>query len=161
MSDAAGAVRILAICAGNICRSPTAEAAIREAAAAAGLEVAVDSAGTGNWHAGDPPDPRMRAAAAAAGLEVTGRARQVTLDDFDHFDLIVAMDRANQDHLLKLAPTPEAAAKVRMFMPYAPETGAQEVPDPYYRDASGFVTVVSMVRSAARGLIDELGRSAR
>jgi protein-tyrosine phosphatase len=161
MSDAAGAVRILAVCAGNICRSPTAEAAIREAAAAAGVGVVVDSAGTGNWHAGEPPDPRMRAAAAAAGLEVTGRARQVTLDDFDHFDLILAMDRANQDLLLKLAPTPEAAAKVQLFMTYDPEGDDVDVPDPYYGDAGGFDTVVSMVRSAARGLIDELGRSAR
>lgn len=147
-------VRILLVCLGNICRSPTAAAAVREAAARAGVTVEVDSAGTGDWNIGRPPDPRMVAAARAVGLEIDGRARQVTQEDFDRYDLLLAMDRANLRRLLALAPSEAARRKVRLFRSFehgAPE-GA-EVPDPYYGGKRGFETVVELARASARGLV--------
>jgi protein-tyrosine phosphatase len=151
------APRILTVCAGNICRSPAAEAAIREAAALAGVDVVVDSAGTGAWHAGEAPDSRMREA-GAAGLDVTGRARRIDPSDFDAFDLIVAMDRSNLDHLVRMAPSPQAAKKVELFLSFAPSAGTMEVPDPYYGGPEGFERVVRLVRAAARGLVETIVR---
>ena len=149
---------ILAVCLGNICRSPTAEAAIAEAAEHAGVDVVVDSAGTGAWHVGDPPDPRMRAAAADVGLHLDGRARQLTSDDFDRFDLIVTMDHSNYERVIAQAPSAEAASRVRMFLDFDPAAITDEVPDPYYGGPEGFTDVVGMVRSAARALIASLPR---
>jgi protein-tyrosine phosphatase len=149
-------VRILFVCLGNICRSPTAEAAFREALAAAGLDgqVEVDSAGTGDWHVGDPPDPRMVEAAAEAGLHLDGRARTVTAADFDRFDLVVAMDHANQRNLQGLAPDDAARSKIRLFREFEDDPPSLEVPDPYYGGPKGFSQVVDIVRAAARGLVD-------
>ncbi len=150
-------VRILLVCLGNICRSPTAAAAVREAAVVAGVEVEVDSAGTGNWNLGRPPDPRMVSAARAVGLELDGRARQVTEQDFERYDLILAMDRANLHRLQALAPSEAARRKVRLFRsfePGAPE-GA-EVPDPYNGGRRGFERVVEMARAGAGGLVDAI-----
>jgi protein-tyrosine phosphatase len=147
--------RILAVCLGNICRSPTAEAAIRAAAAAAGVDVVVDSAGIGAWHVGNPPDPRMVAAAEAAGLEIAGTARQVTEDDFRDFDLIVAMDDQNLGALRKMRPA-DATAELALFRSFDPDAGGREVPDPYYGGEDGFREVVEMVRAAARGLVSGL-----
>ena len=149
-------MRILFVCLGNICRSPTAEAAFREAAEAADLDVEVDSAGTGDWHIGEPPDERMRSAAADDGLELAGRARQVSRDDFDYYDLIIAMDRQNQRDLRQLAPDSDQAAKIRLLREFEPGSKDGEVPDPYYGGEDGFHEVVRIVRSAARGLVDEL-----
>ncbi len=150
-------VRVLLVCLGNICRSPTAEAAVREAAAAAGVEVEVDSAGMGDWNLGRPPDPRMVAAARVAGLELQGRARQVTEEDFDRYDLILAMDRANLRGLQALAPSEAARRKVRLFRSF--EAGAPEgaeIPDPYHGGRRGFETVVELARAGARGLVDSI-----
>lgn len=149
--------RVLLVCLGNICRSPTAEAAVREAGAAAGLDLLVDSAGTGAWHVGDPPDRRMTAAAAEDGLVLSGRARQVTVDDFTDFDLVVAMDPSNHADLLRLAPDDPARARLRLFRAYAgtPDAG---VPDPYYGGPDGFREVVRIVREAAAGLVDAIAR---
>lgn len=149
--------RVLVVCLGNICRSPTAEAAVREAAADAGVDVEVDSAGTGAWHVGNPPDRRMTAAAAEDGLELAGQARQVTVDDFREFDLVVAMDGSNHADLLRLAPDDDARARVRLFREYAGEAG-EGVPDPYYGGPDGFREVVAIVRRAARGLVDAVAR---
>lgn len=149
--------RVLLVCLGNICRSPTAEAAVREAAAEAGLDIEIDSAGTGAWHVGNPPDQRMTAAAAEDGLELTGSARQVTVDDFSDYDLIVAMDAANRDDLLRLAADDGARDRVRLFRDYAGEV-AQDVPDPYYGGPDGFREVVAIVRRAARGLVEAIAR---
>ena len=148
--------RILAVCAGNICRSPAAEAAIRESAAAAGLEVSVDSAGTGAWHVGDPPHPQSVAAGARAGLEVTGRARRINSADFARFDVIVVMDRANLRDVLELAPDLESRAKVRLFRTFDPGTDAEEVPDPYGGPDEGYDETITQVRAAAVGLVDSL-----
>jgi protein-tyrosine phosphatase len=149
--------RVLLVCLGNICRSPTAEAAVREAADAAGVALDVDSAGTGAWHVGQPPDRRMTAAAAEDGLLLDGRARQVTAEDFRDFDLVVAMDESNHDDLLRLAPDATARERVRLFRGYAGEPG-MGVPDPYYGGPDGFREVVAIVRRAAAGLVDSVAR---
>lgn len=151
-------MRILLVCLGNICRSPTAEAALREALEEAGLHgrVEVDSAGTGDWHVGRPPDRRMTAAAAAVGLRLAGSARIVQHDDFEKFDLILVMDRANLRDVRALAPSPEAQGKVRLFREFDPDADGLEVPDPYYGGPDGFGRVVASTRAAARGLVRHL-----
>lgn len=149
--------RVLLVCLGNICRSPTAEAAVREAADEAGVDLEIDSAGTGDWHVGNPPDQRMTAAAAEVGLELTGSARQVAVDDFSDYDLIVAMDASNRADLLRLAADDGARDRVRLFRDYAGEAG-QDVPDPYYGGPDGFREVVGIVRRAARGMVQAIAR---
>jgi protein-tyrosine phosphatase len=151
-------VRLLFVCLGNICRSPTAEGVMRRLIADAGLEdtVTVDSAGTGGWHAGSPPDERATAAARARGVVLDGRARQVTAADFDRFDLLVAMDASNRRDLECLAPNAAARRKVvalREFDPLAVEAGELEVPDPYYGGDDGFEHVLDVVERACRGLL--------
>lgn len=149
-------MRILAVCLGNICRSPAAEAALREAADAAGVSVEVDSAGLGGWHVGDPPDPRMVAAGRSAGLPISGTARQVTEDDFRDFDLIVAMDDQNLGALRKMRPS-DATADLSLFRSFDPDADGREVPDPYYGTVQDFDEVIRIVRSAAQGLIAATG----
>jgi protein-tyrosine phosphatase len=149
-------MRILAVCAGNICRSPAAEAAIREAAAEAGIEIVTDSAGTGSWHIGQPPHPESVAAGARVGLEIDGRARKVTVSDFDRFDIILAMDRANLRDLQELAPSREAGARARLFRTYDPHADSDEVPDPWGGPEAGYDDTIRIVRDAARGLVAEL-----
>ena len=144
-------MRVLFVCLGNICRSPTAEAVMRGLVAAAGLEdeIEVESAGTGSWHVGDPPDPRAVSAAAERGVELTGSARQVDEADFEGFDLLVAMDRSNRDALLRLAPDDEARDRVRLL-------GDADVPDPYYGGAEGFADVVEIVERGCAELLAEI-----
>jgi protein-tyrosine phosphatase len=154
-------LRILAVCAGNICRSPAAEAAIREAAAEAGLEIEVDSAGTGSWHVGQPPHPEGIAAGARAGLLIDGRARRVSAVDFDRFDIILAMDQANLRDLFDLAPTREAQARTRLFRTYDPGAESDEVPDPWGGPEAGYDETVRIVRAAAKGLVAEIVESSR
>ena len=148
-------MRVLAVCLGNICRSPAAEAAIAEAGSEAGVDIDVDSAGTGAYHIGDPPDQRMRRAAAEAGLHISGRARQFERVDFDRFDLIVVMDWANLRDVIAQAPNEDAIERVRLFRSFDPDAdpGDLDVPDPYYGGPDGFRQVVEMVRRAAAGLI--------
>ena len=149
--------RILAVCAGNICRSPAAEAAIAVAAAEAGVEVTVDSAGTGAWSVGNPPHPQSVAAGARAGLTIEGRARRINSADFDRFDVIVVMDRANLRDVLAMAPDLEHRAKVRLFRTFDPDTDADEVPDPYGGPDEGYDATISQVKAAAAGLMASLG----
>lgn len=146
-------MRILTVCLGNICRSPTAAAAIREAAAAVGAEVDVHSAGTGAWHSGSPPDPRMVEAAQREGLIVEDVARQVTVEDFENFDLILAMDRSNFEDLQALAPDETTAGKVRMLREFDSWRSSGDVPDPYYGGTEGFINVVRISRDAAEGVV--------
>lgn len=154
-------MRILAVCAGNICRSPAAEAAIREAGAEAGVEVEVDSAGTGSWHLSQPPHAESVAAGERAGLVIQGRARKVSVADFDRFDIIVVMDRANLRDVEALSPSKEALAKVRLFRTYDPDTTTDEVPDPWGGPAAGYDETVRIVRAAAKGLISEISTNIR
>jgi protein-tyrosine phosphatase len=154
-------VRILFVCAGNICRSPTAEGVMRRLVADAGLEGAleIESAGTGGWHAGEPADARATAAAARRGITLAGVARQVTEEDFERFDLVLAMDRANVLELRAVAPGTRALAKVRLLRAFDPASAGGEdldVPDPYYGGARGFDTVLDLVTAACRGLLGEL-----
>jgi protein-tyrosine phosphatase len=155
------AMRILFVCMGNICRSPTAEGVMRSLLREAGLDgaVAIDSAGTGGWHAGEPPDERATAAARRRGIELDGAARQVRPADFRDFDLLIAMDRRNQRELQALAPDDEARAKVRLLREFDPASAGAadvDVPDPYYGGDRGFEDVLDMVEAACRGLLDEL-----
>jgi protein-tyrosine phosphatase len=152
--------RVLTVCLGNICRSPAAEAAIRSAAADAGMSIEVDSAGTGAYHLGEPPHPRSRAAGAEVGLNIAGRARQITLADFDHFDLILAMDHTNLADLIALAPDEEARAKVRLFRSFDAHADAIDVPDPYYGTEDDYRTMIELIVPAARGVVEQL-RSSR
>lgn len=155
-------MRILFVCAGNICRSPTAEAVMRGLVAEAGLdgEIEIESAGTGGWHVGDPPDPRSVAAAAERGVELAGAARQVDEADFEGFDLLVAMDRSNRDALRRLAPDEEARERIRLLREYG-DGVAHDVPDPYYGGADGFDEVVEIVERNCRALLDELAADRR
>jgi low molecular weight protein-tyrosine phosphatase len=154
-------MRILFVCMGNICRSPTAEGVMRSLLRAEGLDgaVAIDSAGTGGWHAGHPPDSRAVAAARERDIVLEGAARQVTAEDFDHFDLLLVMDRENERDLLARAPDAAARAKVRLLREFDPESvaaGDLDVPDPYYGGPHGFDRVLDMVEAACRGLLDEV-----
>jgi protein-tyrosine phosphatase len=154
-------MRILFVCMGNICRSPTAEGVMRVLLRDQGLDgrIELDSAGTGNWHAGDPPDERAVAAARGRGIELDGAARQVTAADFDRFDLIVAMDRDNERALLALAPDDAARAKVRLLREFDPASvaaGELDVPDPYYGGPRGFERVLDIVTAGSRGLLDQV-----
>jgi protein-tyrosine phosphatase len=135
---------------GNICRSPTAEGVMRRLIDDAGLDIEVDSAGTGGWHAGEPPDERATLAARRRGVTLSGAARQVRPSDFRQFDMLIAMDRGNLRELLAIAPDEEAAAKVRLLV------AESDVPDPYYGGDRGFETVLDMVEAACRELLDEL-----
>jgi protein-tyrosine phosphatase len=153
-------MRILVVCAGNICRSPAAEAAIQESATEAGIEVETDSAGTGSWHIGQPPHPDVVAAGVRAGLVIEGRARKVTPSDFERFDMVLAMDRANLRDLHELAPSREARARARLFRTYDPAATSDEVPDPWGGPEAGYDETVRIVRGAARGLVAEIRGSA-
>ena len=150
-------MRILFVCLGNSCRSPTAEAVMRGLVAEAGLdgEVEVESAGTGSWHLGDSPDPRAVAAAAERGVELDGAARQVTEADFERFDLLIAMDRSNRDGLLRLAPDEDARGRVRLLSDFGNGEPA-DVPDPYYGGEEGFAEVLGIVERRCTALLDEI-----
>lgn len=149
-------MRILAVCLGNICRSPAAEAAIAAAADEAGLDLEVDSAGTGSWHVGDPPHPESVAAGARAGLEIRGRARKFNKVDFDRFDMILVMDQSNHNDLVALAPSKEAQAKIRLFRTFDPDTDQTEVPDPWGGTPADYDETIRIVTAAAKGLVDHL-----
>ena len=147
---------VLAVCAGNICRSPSAEAAIEEAAESRGIAVSVDSAGTGSWNVGGPPATQAIAAGERAGLTIEGRARLVNSLDFDRHDVIVVMDRANLRDVMSMAPSLEARAKVRLFRTYDADSDEDEVPDPYGGPDEGYDETIRIVRAAAYGLVELL-----
>jgi protein-tyrosine phosphatase len=154
-------VRILFVCMGNICRSPTAEGVMRRLLRDEGLEdrIEVESAGTGGWHAGEPPDRRATEAAARRGVTLEGAARQLRVEDFEAFDLLIAMDRENLGGMLAIAPDEAAASRVRLLREFDPESAGApdlDVPDPYYGGDRGFETVLDLVHAACRGLLNEL-----
>ncbi|MQW86647.1 low molecular weight protein-tyrosine-phosphatase [Sinorhizobium saheli] len=153
-------VGILFVCLGNICRSPLAEGIMRELATRAGRAraISIDSAGTGAWHVGDPPDRRSVAVARAHGIDIAAlRGRKIDVADFAAFDLILGMDRANVRDLRALAP--EATAdKVHLFMDYAAGRD-EDVPDPYYEAAGAFEALYQMLEAGCSSLLARLERS--
>jgi protein-tyrosine phosphatase len=163
MNDADPArVRVLMVCLGNICRSPTAEAVFRQHVTAAGLDglIDVDSAGTSDWHQGEPPDPRSMRAAADRLYDLSLlRARQVQARDFEDFDYILAMDRQNLAHLEELCPV-ACQEKLGLFLGYG-NTGWHEVPDPYNAGREGFELVLDLVESACASLLQEIQKRHR
>ena len=151
-------MKVLLVCMGNICRSPTAEAVVRHYLEISGLApiVTVDSAGVTGYHTGEPPDPRAQRAAAQRGFDLSKiRARRVRPDDYHRFDLILAMDRDNLKTLERNCPS-EQRGKLALFTRYARRNRDAEVPDPYYGGPEGFHRVLDMLEDAASGLVQEL-----
>jgi protein-tyrosine phosphatase len=150
-------VRVLFICMGNICRSPLAQGVFEDLVRREGLEeeVFVDSAGTGRWHLGSPPDERAQRSARVRGLDLSAqRARQVTPDDCQSFDYILTMDEENYRAVSALCR--ESGAKVRPFLDFAPDRPEREVPDPFYGGPEGFEHVLDLVETASEGLLEEI-----
>lgn len=151
--------RLLFICLGNICRSPAAEGVMKAKVHVANLDeqFVIDSAGIGNWHAGQLPDSRMRERGARRGYRFDSRARQIRQSDFDDFDLLLVMDRENYRTVTSQAPDEEARGKVRMLTDYLQEhRGADVVPDPYYGDLSDFDYALDLIEDACDGLLEQL-----
>lgn len=151
-------VRVLIVCLGNICRSPLAEGVFAHQVAEAGLnrQFISDSAGTGSWHIGNPPDPRSVAAAAWRGIDLSAqRARQVSSTDFSSFDHILAMDDANLATLMQMAPEQDSH-KLRLFLDGVPGIASREVPDPYYGGDDGFEEVLDLIEQGSRALLNRL-----
>ncbi len=150
--------RILFFCMGNICRSPTAEGVMRAKLKAAGIDVEVDSAGTHGYHVGAPPDERSQAHASKRGYDLsTLRARKLVAQDFERFDLVLAMDDDNLANAERLCP-PGQRHRLQLLMDYAPQAGKRHVPDPYYGGEAGFEEVLDLVEAACDGLVATLRR---
>jgi protein-tyrosine phosphatase len=150
--------RVLFVCLGNICRSPTAEAVFRDLVTreGAGLDIEVASAGTHGYHAGEPPDARAIDAALRRGIDMSQqRARMVEAADFARFDFVLAMDEQNFRRLQRIAPA-EHRHRLRLFLEFAPQLGRRDVPDPYYGGPTGFEDVLDLVEEASRGLLAAL-----
>jgi len=150
-------IRVLFVCLGNICRSPSAEAVFRALVQERGFSahIETDSAGTGAWHVGNPPDERAQLVGRKYGIEMSDlRARQATPEDFHVFDIILAMDHSNHENLKRMRPS-NGRAELAMMMAFAGRPN-EEVPDPYYGDLSDYETVFDMLKPAADGLLDHI-----
>lgn len=146
--------KILFVCLGNICRSPAAEGVFRSIC---GDEFEVDSAGTGNYHIDQLPDQRMRIHARRRGLELNHHCRQITLEDFEHFDLIIGMDASNLQNLRRMAPSVEAARKIHgMAEFFSSDARYDHVPDPYYEGSEGFELVLDLLQDGCQNLYNRL-----
>ena len=153
-------VNVLFVCLGNICRSPTAQGVFSTLVDKEGLgqSIHIDSAGTGAWHAGDPPDRRAQVAAKARGYDLSlQRARKVIETDFQVFHYIIAMDRQNYSDLSRIAP-PDTRSKIQLFLTFEPNLKVAEVLDPYYGGTDGFARVLDLIESASRGLLEDIRR---
>ena len=151
-------VKVLFVCMGNICRSPSAEGVFKDKVSATGLDdkIHIDSAGTHAYHIGNPPDPRSQAAAIKRDYDLsTQRARKVKINDFDEFDYVIAMDMSNEDDLQAICPS-GMEEKIHLFLNFSNNTDKKEVPDPYYGGGNGFETVLDLIEDAADGLIAHL-----
>jgi len=152
-------IKVVFVCLGNICRSPTAEGIFRKLVTDAGLSdlIEVDSAGTSNWHVGGPPDSRSTAVAKTRGIDLsTQKSRQFSADDFNTFDYVIAMDSSNHQNLSTLCP-PGCEDRLRLCLSFAPSVQLTDVPDPYFED--GFDEVFDMIEVAGRGLLAEIRES--
>ena len=151
-------VKILFVCLGNICRSPTAEGVFRALVEREGLsdQISADSAGVGSWHIGNPPDRRATAAARGRGIDISSqRARQARAQDFHRYDYVIAMDSENHHALSALCPTGQTD-RLYTFMQFAPHLGSGDVPDPYYGGENGFEVVLDMIEAASTGLLADI-----
>lgn len=152
-------LKVLVVCLGNICRSPAGEAALREAAERAGVDLEVESAGTGPWHVGEPPDRQVRAAGERAGLTIDGAGRQITSgEELEPYDVILAMDRSNLHALRQIAP--HLADRMHLYRSFDPDADSDEMPDPWGMADSAFDATVRMARSGANAIVDAI-RSGR
>ncbi len=152
-------VRVLFVCMGNICRSPLAQGVFENALRREGLqsEVFVDSAGTGSWHAGSPPDERAQRSASSRGLDLSSqRARQIAREDCEGFDYVLTMDEANYRTVAALC---RGRAEVRPFLDFAGGSTETEVPDPFYGGPEGFEHVLDLVEAASEGLLEEIKKN--
>jgi protein-tyrosine phosphatase len=155
-------VKVLFVCMGNICRSPTAEGVFRKLVVEEGFEgtIEIDSAGTHSYHAGEPPDPRAQEAARQRGIDLSGlRGRAATREDIVRFDYILAMDSDNYENLLEICPE-GYDHKIRLLLEFAPQRPEREVPDPYFGGPAGFDRVFDLIEEAIRGLLDHIKRRA-
>jgi len=151
-------VKVLLVCMGNICRSPTADGVLTDLVEKEGLrdQIDIDSAGTHAYHIGEPPDLRSQEAAFKRGIDLSGlRARQAGKDDFVQFDYVLAMDKDNYKHLQSICPQ-DQAHKLRLFLDFAPHLNVPEVPDPYFGGEKGFEYVLDLVEAASKGLLADI-----
>jgi len=151
-------IKVLFVCMGNICRSPTAQGVFEMLVKEASLTeyIQVDSAGTHAYHIGEPPDRRAMEAAWQRGVDLSSQAaRCFSPEDFEEYDYILAMDRSNYDYLSSLC-APPYITKLQLFLEYAPDLGVHEVPDPYYGGSMGFERVLDMIEEGAKGLLTEI-----
>jgi len=151
-------VNVLFVCLGNICRSPTAEGVFRHLVEAEGLSdsIIIDSAGTGAWHVGSPPDSRAQQAAKQRGIDLSSqRARKAISADFERFDYVIGMDSQNRSDLSAMCPR-GFEQRLHLFLDFAPHVGKIEVPDPYYGGDGGFDRVLDMIEQASQGLLDDI-----
>lgn len=154
-------IKVLFVCMGNICRSPTAEGVFRHKIENAGLDkhVEIDSAGTHAYHVGEPPDGRAQKAALNRGFDLSRqRARRVSSNDFEEYDYVIAMDSSNEDDLVSICPV-GLDDKIHLFLKFASNANTTEVPDPYYGGGNGFEIVLNLVEDAADGLIAHLQKN--
>jgi len=153
-----GQVKVLFVCMGNICRSPTAQGVFRHLVEKEGLShlIMTDSAGTIAYHVGEQPDRRARETAAKRGVDLSDlRARKARAEDFEAFDYLIAMDYANYNDLLEISP-PGREERLHLFLDFAPQRSEEEVPDPYYGGVAGFDRVFDLVEDAAHGLLQHI-----
>ncbi len=156
-------IKVLFVCMGNICRSPTAEGVFAKLIEERGLDhlFSIDSAGTHAYHVGEAPDLRAQRAARERGVELTGiRARKVVFGDFEDFDFLLAMDHNNYGILMAACPD-EHKEKIRYFLDFAPHLDVREVPDPYYGGSYGFERVLDLVEAASEGFLQCLHKAGR
>lgn len=151
-------IKVMFVCLGNICRSPTAQGVFSGLVKARGLDdkIFVDSSGTSNWHIGEAPDPRSVAMALDRGVDLSSlRGSQVTREDFETFDYILAMDKQNLSNLRAIAPA-DYAGHLDLFLRFDASSQIEEVPDPYYGGESGFIHVVDLIEAASEGLLQHI-----
>lgn len=150
--------KVLFVCLGNICRSPAGEGIFKHLVKNEGLDndIIVDSAGTSGWHRGELPDHRMRRHAAKRGYKLDSLSRKFTADDFDHFDIILAMDDSNYANIMVLAPDLESQKKVYRMVDFLQRLVHDHIPDPYYMGAEGFEQVLDLLEDACEGLLKEI-----